>query len=81
MGQGGWGVVLTAAGEDPGAVATVVQGFTGMLREQAEALVEQTPAPIRSGLSRSLAQAFAERLEQVGGSAEVRSGEAASGSD
>ncbi|TGD75693.1 50S ribosomal protein L7/L12 [Mangrovimicrobium sediminis] len=65
-------VVLTAAGEKKVNVIKVVREVTGLGLKEAKGLVDGAPSPIKEGASKDEAEEIKKKLEEAGGSVELK---------
>src|SRR6476620_9093175 len=65
-------VVLTAAGDKKIQVIKVVRAATGLGLQEAKALVDEAPKPIKEGVEKDEADKLKTELEEAGGSVEVK---------
>jgi len=65
-------VVLTSFGEKKVQVIKVVREVTSLGLKEAKDLVEGVPAEVKEGISKEDAEELKKKLEEAGGSAEVR---------
>jgi large subunit ribosomal protein L7/L12 len=65
-------VVLTAAGDKKIQVIKVVRELTGLGLKEAKDLVDGAPKPVKEGLSKAEAEDIKKKLEEVGGSVELK---------
>jgi len=65
-------VVLTGAGDKKIQVIKVVRELTGLGLKEAKDLVEGAPKPVKEGVSKADAEAAKAKLEEAGGSVEVK---------
>lgn len=65
-------VVLTAAGEKKIQVIKEVRAATGLGLKEAKALVDDAPNPVQEALSQEDAEALKAKLEEAGGSVELK---------
>jgi large subunit ribosomal protein L7/L12 len=65
-------VVLTAAGDKKIQVIKVVRELTGLGLKEAKDLVDGAPKPIKEGVSKAEAEDVKKKLEEVGGSVELK---------
>lgn len=65
-------VVLTAAGEKKIQVIKVVRELTSLGLKEAKELVDGAPKPIKEGVSKEEAQKIKQKIEEVGGSVEIK---------
>src|SRR3954447_19209257 len=71
-GQTAFDVVLTAAGDKKIQVIKVVRAATGLGLNEAKALVDEAPKPIKEGVEKDEADKLKQELEEAGGSVEVK---------
>jgi len=65
-------VVLTAAGEKKIQVIKVVRELTSLGLKEAKELVDGAPKPIKEGVGKEEAQKIKQKIEEVGGSVEIK---------
>jgi large subunit ribosomal protein L7/L12 len=65
-------VILTSFGEKKIQVIKVVREITGLGLKEAKALVEEAPKAVKEGVSKDEAGQLVEKIEAVGGSAEIK---------
>jgi large subunit ribosomal protein L7/L12 len=65
-------VVLTGFGEKKIQVIKVVRELTGLGLKEAKDLVEGVPKPVKEGVSKDEAATMKKKLEEAGGTAEVK---------
>jgi large subunit ribosomal protein L7/L12 len=65
-------VVLTSAGDKKIQVIKVVREATGLGLKEAKELVDGAPKPVKEGLSKEDAEALKAKLEESGGSVELK---------
>src|SRR5579885_1240329 len=65
-------VVLTAAGDKKIQVIKVVRELTGLGLKEAKDLVDGAPKPIKEGITKAEAEDIKKKLEEVGGSVELK---------
>ena len=65
-------VVLTSAGDQKIKVIKVVREITGLGLKEAKELVDNTPKPLKEGVSKEEADQIKEKLEAAGASVEVK---------
>jgi len=65
-------VVLTGAGEKKIQVIKVVRELTGLGLKEAKDLVEGAPKPVKEGVNKEEAEAAKAKLEEAGGSVELK---------
>jgi len=65
-------VVLKAAGEKKIQVIKVVRELTGLGLKEAKDLVEGAPKPVKEGVNKAEAEAAKAKLEEAGGSVELK---------
>lgn len=65
-------VVLTAAGDKKVQVIKAVRELTGLSLTEAKALVDGAPKPIKEKISKADAEAAKAKLEEAGGSVEIK---------
>lgn len=65
-------VVLTAAGDKKIQVIKVVRELTSLGLKEAKDLVDGAPKPIKEGVSKAEAEDIKKKLEEVGGSVELK---------
>lgn len=65
-------VVLTGFGDNKIPVIKVVRGATGLGLKEAKEIVENTPKPIKEGVSKEDAEKLKEEIEGAGGSCEIK---------
>lgn len=65
-------VVLTSFGEKKVGVIKAVREVTGLGLKEAKDLVESAPAPIKEGASKDEAEEIKKKVEEAGGSAELK---------
>ncbi len=65
-------VVLTAAGDKKVQVIKAVRELTGLSLTEAKAVVDGAPKPVKEKISKADAEAAKAKIEEVGGSAEIK---------
>jgi large subunit ribosomal protein L7/L12 len=65
-------VILTGFGDKKIQVIKVVRELTGLGLKEAKDLVEGVPKPVKEGVSKDEAAAMKKKLEEAGGTAEVK---------
>jgi len=65
-------VILKAAGAQKINVIKVVRELTGLGLKEAKELVDGAPKPVKTGISKSDADAYAEKLKAAGADVEVK---------
>lgn len=65
-------VVLTGAGSSKINVIKVVRSITGLGLKEAKALVDETPKPIKEGVSKEEAEDIKSQLEEAGAEVELK---------
>ncbi len=65
-------VVLTSAGEKKIQVIKVVREITGLGLKEAKALVDEAPNPVQEKISKDDAEAIKAKIEEAGGSVELK---------
>ena len=65
-------VILTAAGDQKIKVIKVVRELTGLGLKEAKALVDEAPKPLKEGATKEEADDIKAKIEEVGGSVEVK---------
>ena len=65
-------VILTSAGEKKVNVIKVVRAVTGLGLNEATAVVDGAPAPVKEGASKDEAEDIKKQLEEAGGAAELK---------
>lgn len=65
-------VVLTAAGDKKIQVIKVVRELTGLGLKEAKDLVDGAPKPVKEGINKAEAEDVKKKLEEVGGSVELK---------
>lgn len=65
-------VILTSYGEKKIQVIKVVREITSLGLKEAKALVEEAPKAVKEGVSKDEAAQLVEKIEAVGGSAEIK---------
>jgi large subunit ribosomal protein L7/L12 len=65
-------VVLTGAGEKKINVIKVVRELTGLGLKEAKTAVEETPSVLKEGVSKDDAAAMKAKIEEAGGSCELK---------
>jgi len=65
-------VILTGFGDKKIQVIKVVRELTGLGLKEAKDLVEGVPKPVKEGVSKDDAAAMKKKLEEAGGTAEVK---------
>jgi len=65
-------VVLTGFGEQKIQVIKVVRALTGLGLKEAKDLVEGVPKPVKEGVSKAEADDMKKKLEEVGGTVEIK---------
>ena len=64
--------VLTGAGDKKIQVIKVVREITGLGLKEAKDLVDGAPKPIKEGIEKSEAEEIAKKIEEAGGTVEVK---------
>ena len=64
--------ILTAAGDQKIQVIKEVRAITGLGLSEAKALVEGAPKPLKEGVTKDEAEDIKKKIEEVGGSVEVK---------
>jgi ribosomal protein L7/L12 len=64
-------VIITAAGDKKIQVIKVVRAVTGLGLQEAKALVDEAPKPVKEGIERGKADELKSELEEAGASVEV----------
>lgn len=65
-------VVLTAAGDKKVQVIKVVREITALGLKEAKELVDNAPKPVKEGVNKDEAEAIKAKIEEAGGSAELK---------
>jgi len=65
-------VVLTGFGANKIQVIKVVRELTGLGLKEAKDLVEAAPKPVKEGIARKDAEGMKKKIEDVGGTAEIK---------
>ena len=65
-------VVLAAAGDQKIKVIKVVRELTGLGLKEAKDLVDEAPKPLKEGVTKEEADEIKAKIEEVGGSVEVK---------
>lgn len=65
-------VVLAAAGDQKIKVIKVVRELTGLGLKEAKAVVDEAPKPLKEGVTKEEADEIKAKIEEVGGSVEVK---------
>ena len=65
-------VVLTAAGDKKVQVIKAVRELTGLSLTEAKAVVDGAPKPVKEKISKADAEAAKAKLEEAGGTAEIK---------
>ena len=65
-------VILTSAGEKKVNVIKVVRAVTGLGLNEAKAVVDGAPGPVKEGASKDEAEDIKKQLEEAGGAAELK---------
>jgi large subunit ribosomal protein L7/L12 len=65
-------VVLTGSGDKKIQVIKVVRELTGLGLKEAKDLVDGAPKPVKEGVSKAEAEEVKKKLEEVGGSVELK---------
>ncbi|NLY52477.1 MAG: 50S ribosomal protein L7/L12 [Firmicutes bacterium] len=65
-------VILTSAGDKKIQVIKVVREITGLGLKEAKALVDEAPKPIKEGVSKDEAEDIKAKIEEAGGSVELK---------
>ncbi|MFV0556600.1 MAG: 50S ribosomal protein L7/L12 [Lactovum sp.] len=65
-------VVLTSAGDKKVGVIKVVREITGLGLKEAKGLVDGAPAPVKEGASKDEAEEIKAKIEEAGGSVELK---------
>ena len=65
-------VVLTGFGDKKVGVIKAVREVTGLGLKEAKELVESAPAPVKEGASKDEAEEIKKKIEEAGGSAELK---------
>jgi large subunit ribosomal protein L7/L12 len=65
-------VILTGYGDKKIQVIKVVREITGLGLKEAKELVEGVPKPVKEAISKDEAEALQKKIEEAGGSAEVK---------
>ena len=65
-------VILTGAGAQKIKVIKVVRELTGLGLKEAKELVDNTPKPVKEGVSKEEAEELKAKLEEVGADVEVK---------
>jgi len=64
--------ILTAAGDQKIKVIKVVREITGLGLKEAKELVDNCPKPLKEGASKEECEALAEKVQEVGGTIEIK---------
>lgn len=65
-------VILTAAGDQKIKVIKEVRAITSLGLKEAKALVDETPSPIKEGVTKDEAEEIKGKIEGAGGSVEIK---------
>src|SRR5690348_13823357 len=65
-------VVLTAAGDKKIQVIKVIRELTGLGLKEAKAVADEAPAPVKEGVAKEEAEQMKAKLEEAGGSVELK---------
>ncbi len=65
-------VILTGAGDQKIKVIKVVREITGLGLKEAKDLVDNTPKPLKEGISKEEAEELKAKLDEVGANVEVK---------
>jgi large subunit ribosomal protein L7/L12 len=65
-------VVLTAAGDKKIQVIKVIRELTGLGLKEAKAVADEAPAPVKEGIAKEEAEQMKAKLEEAGGSVELK---------
>ncbi|MEA4805204.1 50S ribosomal protein L7/L12, partial [Acetobacterium wieringae] len=65
-------VILASAGDQKIKVIKVVRELTGLGLKEAKALVDEAPKPLKEGATKEEADDIKAKIEEVGGSVEVK---------
>jgi large subunit ribosomal protein L7/L12 len=65
-------VILSGAGDQKIKVIKEVRGITGLGLKEAKALVEDAPQPIKEGVTKEEAEEIKKKVEEVGGSVDIK---------
>jgi large subunit ribosomal protein L7/L12 len=65
-------VILTAAGDKKIQVIKVVRELTGLGLKEAKDLVDGAPKPVKEGVAKAEAEAMKKKLEEAGGTVELK---------
>jgi len=65
-------VILTGFGDQKIQVIKVARAVTGLGLKEAKDLVESAPKPVKEGISKEEAEEIKKKIEEVGGTAEVK---------
>ncbi|AJD46982.1 50S ribosomal protein L7/L12 [Isoalcanivorax pacificus W11-5] len=65
-------VILTGFGDKKVGVIKAVREATGLGLKEAKDLVEGAPAPVKEGVSKDEAEAIKKKIEEAGGTAELK---------
>ena len=65
-------VILTSAGDKKIQVIKVVREITGLGLKEAKALVDEAPKPIKEGISKEEAEDIKAKIEEAGGTVELK---------
>ncbi|MEG0310186.1 MAG: 50S ribosomal protein L7/L12 [Eubacterium sp.] len=65
-------VILASAGDQKIKVIKVVRELTGLGLKEAKAVVDEAPKPIKEGATKEEAEDIKAKIEEVGGSVEVK---------
>ena len=65
-------VILTAVGEKKVNVIKVVRAVTGLGLKEAKAVVDGAPGPVKEGASKEEAEDIKSKIEEAGGSVELK---------
>jgi large subunit ribosomal protein L7/L12 len=67
-----WNVVLTGSGDKKIQVIKVVRELTGLGLKEAKDLVDGAPKPVKEGVPKAEAEAMKKKLEEAGGTVELK---------
>lgn len=65
-------VILAGAGDNKIKVIKVVREITGLGLKEAKAVVDEAPKPLKEGITKEEAEEIKGKIEEVGGSVEVK---------
>jgi large subunit ribosomal protein L7/L12 len=70
--QTSFDVVLTASGDKKIQVIKVIRELTGLGLKEAKAVADEAPAPVKEGVAKEEAEQMKAKLEEAGGSVELK---------